>query len=137
MEDIKDTAENMEEEEIQKHNQHFSEDRLWYKIQRFSKRAGSSVIYAVLLLYFTLQKPEVPFKAKATIAGALGYFILPLDLIPDVALGAGYADDLGALTAALFHVAMYIDEDIKLQAKDKLKIWFGDNLNIAEIDEKI
>lgn len=101
------------------------------------KKAGSSVVYAVLLLYFTLQKPEVPIKAKTIIIGALGYFILPLDLIPDIAVGVGYTDDLGALGVALFQVAMYIDDEIKNKAKEKLKDWFGDNVDTSEIDGKI
>ena len=75
-------------------------------------------MYAVLLLYYTLQKPEVPKKTKAVIIGALGYFILPVDLIPDMMLGVGFTDDLGALGIALFQVAMYIDDDIKLKAKN-------------------
>lgn len=94
-------------------------------------------MYAVLLLYYTLQKPEVPAKTKAIIIGALGYFILPLDLIPDLAAGVGYTDDLGALGLALLQVAMYIDDDIKTQAKEKLTEWFGPSVDTAAIDEKI
>jgi len=95
-------------------------------------------VYAVLLLYFTLQKPEVPVKARTIIIGALRYFILPFDLIPDVAVGVGYTDDLGALGVALFQVAMYyIDDDIKNKAKEKLSEWFGDNVDTSDIDGKI
>jgi uncharacterized membrane protein YkvA (DUF1232 family) len=125
------------EKEMEEASKHFSDDKFWGKLKRFAKKAGSSVVYAVLLLYFTLQKPEVPMKAKAVIIGALGYFILPLDLIPDVVVGLGYTDDLGALGVALFQVAMYIDEDIKKQAKDKLKEWFGDSVDTSDIDAKI
>lgn len=130
-------AANMDEQEIQKNRKHFSESKLWEKIQKFAKKAGSAVIYAVLLLYFTLQKPEVPMRVKATIIGALGYFIAPFDLIPDIAIGAGYADDLGVLTAALFAVAMYIDDEVKQKAKDKLTEWFGDNVDTAEIEDRL
>lgn len=76
-------------------------------------------------------------KVKATIAGALGYFILPIDLVPDVVLGVGYVDDLTLVMAALVQVAMYIDEDIKNQAKDKLKDWFGDDVDTSDIDDKL
>ena len=137
IEELKEKSEKMEEEEIQKNKKHFSEDGLWSKIQKFSKKAGSSVIYAVLLLYFTMSKEEVPVKVKATIAGALGYFILPLDLIPDVAPGVGFTDDLGVLIAALVTVAMYIDEDIKTQARNKLKDWFGNDVDTSVVDEKL
>jgi uncharacterized membrane protein YkvA (DUF1232 family) len=124
-------------EEFDDSGKHYSDEKFWGKLKKFAKKAGSSVVYAVLLLYFTLQKPEVPMKAKTIIIGALGYFILPLDLIPDIAVGVGFTDDLGALGVALFQVAMYIDDDIKNKAKEKLKEWFGDNVDTSDIDGKI
>lgn len=123
--------------ELEKGDKHYSDDKLWKKLTKFARKAGASVVYAVLLLYFTLQKPEVPKKTKAIIIGALGYFILPFDLIPDLAVGIGYTDDLGALGIALIQVAMYIDEDVKNEAKEKLKDWFGETVDTSEVDEKI
>ncbi|MFC4322572.1 YkvA family protein [Litchfieldia salsa] len=125
------------EKEMESASKHFSEDKFWGKLKKFAKKAGASVVYAVLLLYYTLQKPEVPKKTKAIIIGALGYFILPLDLIPDLMVGVGYTDDLGALGLALFQVAIYIDDEIKAQAKEKLKDWFGDQVDTSDIDVKI
>lgn len=125
------------EKEMESASKNFSDEKFWEKLKKFAKKAGSSVVYAVLLLYYTLQKPEVPAKAKAIIIGALGYFILPLDLIPDIAVGVGYTDDLGALGIALFQVAMYIDDEIKQKAKEKLKDWFGDHVDTSDIDTKI
>jgi uncharacterized membrane protein YkvA (DUF1232 family) len=115
---------------------HFTENEFWEKLKKFAKKAGSSVVYAVLLLYFTLQKPEVPVKVKAVIVGALGYFILPLDIIPDFIAGVGFGDDLGALGVALFQVAMYVDDDIKRKAKEKMKAWFGDDVDTTDFDAK-
>ncbi|HEO8420636.1 Uncharacterized conserved protein [Mycobacteroides abscessus subsp. abscessus] len=125
------------EQEIAVAGKHYSEEKFWGKLARFGKKAGSSVVYAVLLLYYTLQKPSVPKKVKATIIGALGYFILPIDLIPDFLVGIGYTDDLGALGIALFQVAMYIDDDIKSKAKTKLTEWFGNKVDTTDIDKKI
>ncbi|MBM7704366.1 YkvA family protein [Metabacillus iocasae] len=125
------------EKQMKKAQKHFSDDRFWAKVKRVGKKAGSSVIYAVLLLYYTLQKPEVPKKTKGMIIGALGYFILPLDLIPDLMAGVGYTDDLGALGIALLQVAMYIDDDIKQKSKEKLADWFGEGVDTSEIDGKI
>lgn len=137
IEDLKGKAETMDEEKLHKFNKHYSEDGLWNKIKKYSKKAGSSAVYAVLLLYFVLQKEEVPTKNKAIIIGALGYFIFPFDLIPDVAAGVGYADDIGVLLAALWQVAMYIDTDVKNQAKEKLKDWFGDDIDTSDVDDKL
>lgn len=125
------------EKEMESSRQHFSDDKFWEKVKKYGKKAGSSLVYSVLLLYFTLQKPDVPVTAKATIIGALGYFILPLDLIPDLTPVVGYTDDLAALGVALFQVAIYIDQDVKDKAKAKLKDWFGDDVDTSEIDSKI
>jgi len=137
IEELKVEAETMDEETLQRHSKHYSENRLWEKIKKYSKKAGSSAVYAVLLLYYVLQKKEVPVKNKAVIIGALGYFILPLDLIPDIAVGVGFTDDIGALLAALWQVSMYIDADVKKQAREKLEDWFGNHVDTSEIDNKL
>ncbi|WP_064094144.1 YkvA family protein [Rossellomorea aquimaris] len=116
---------------------HFSEDKFWTKLKKFGVKAGHSVVYTALLLYFTLQKPDIPVKAKMVIIGALGYFILPTDLIPDIAVGVGFTDDLGALGLALLQVAMYIDDEVKAKAKAKLSDWFGDDVDTSEVDDKL
>ena len=129
-------ANHLEEQEVleqmQKSEKYYSDEKFWDKLKKFAKKAGSSVVYAVLLLYYTLQKPEVPKKTKAIIIGALGYFILPVDLMPDMLLGIGFTDDLGALGIALFQVAMYIDDDVKMKAKAKLEDWFGDGVDTSD-----
>lgn len=125
------------EKEMEDASKYFSDEKFWDKLKSFAKKAGSSLVYAVLLLYFVLQKPEVPMRTKAIIVGALGYFILPLDLIPDIAPVVGYTDDLGAIGVALVQVAMYIDEDVKNQAKEKLRQWFGEKVDTSDIDTKI
>lgn len=116
---------------------HFSEEKFWGKLKKFGLKAGHSVVYTALLLYFVLQKPDVPKKAKMVIIGALGYFILPTDMIPDMAVGVGFTDDLGALGVALLQVAMYIDDVVKAKAKAKLTDWFGENVDTSEVDKKI
>ncbi|WLR57754.1 YkvA family protein [Mesobacillus subterraneus] len=117
--------------------EHFSDVKFWEKVKKFGKKAGSSLIYMVLLLYFTLQKPDLPLSARATIIGALGYFILPLDLIPDLTPGVGFTDDLGAIGVALFQIAIFIDKDVKDKAKAKLRDWFGNDVDTSEIDERL
>lgn len=137
IEDLKSNAEAMDEEKIKKFSKHYSEDGLWSKIKKYAKKVGSTAIYATLLLYFVLQKEEVPAKNKAIIIGALGYFILPIDLIPDPIPGIGYTDDIGVLLIALWQVAMYIDADVKNKAKEKLKDWFGEDIDTSDVDDKL
>ena len=102
----------------------YSSDKLWDKIKDVAKKAGIKVIYYVLLLYYALQSSKVTVTEKALIIGALGYFILPLDLVPDFIPIVGYGDDCAVLYG-LIQKLNCIDESVKAQAKSKLKEWFG------------
>lgn|SRR5690554_3969436 len=112
--------------EVSKFEKEYSSDSFWDKVVKVAKTAGYEVIEKALWLYYAAQDPKTPLWAKTTIYGALGYFIMPLDVIPDFTPVAGYSDDLGVLLAALGAVAMYVTDDVKTQAKQKLKDWFGD-----------
>lgn len=112
------------------YSKYFSESNLANKLIGTARKAGAKVIYGVLLLTYVLKNPDVPSSDKAKIYGALGYFILPVDLIPDFIPIAGYTDDFAAITWALFYVAKNITPEIKQKAKDKLRQWF------SQIDEK-
>ena len=79
----------------------------------------------VLLLHYVLKSPDVPLEDKAKIYGALGYFILPIDLIPDFIPAVGYSDDVAALAFALHAVWKNVTPEIKEQAQRKLREWFG------------
>ncbi len=107
------------------YSKEFSEDSFWTKVKAFAIKAGKEVIEKAIILYYCLQDLDTPVWAKTTIIAALGYFISPIDAIPDFTPVIGFADDLGVLAAAMATVAMYIKEEHKEKAKAKLKIWFG------------
>ena len=71
------------------------------------------------------QEPEDLRKDRAKILGALGYFLLPIDIIPDFIPLAGYTDDLAALTWGVYCVIKSITPEVKAQAAAKLHEWFG------------
>jgi len=101
-----------------------NDHKLWAKVKRVVAKAGREVIEKVLLLYYAAQEPGTPLWAKGTIYGALSYFIMPLDAIPDLVPG-GYVDDLGVLAAAVATVSFYINQNVKNKAAAKLQGWFG------------
>jgi len=55
----------------------------------------------------------------------LGYFISPLDIIPDFTPLVGFSDDLGVLAAAIATVSAHITDEVRAQTAKKLKQWFG------------
>ncbi|MBR0525073.1 MAG: DUF1232 domain-containing protein [Prevotella sp.] len=97
------------------------------KISRIAKRAGVKLVYAALILYYTLESDQVSLKDKATIIGALGYLISPLDVVPDAIPIAGLSDDLAVLLYVLNRIWGDVPEDVKAKAKAKLATWFDDD----------
>ncbi|MBP5499094.1 MAG: DUF1232 domain-containing protein [Bacteroidales bacterium] len=110
----------------------FSQSEFAEKISRIAKRAGAKLVYASLILYYTLQSDKVSKSDKAIIIGALGYMISPLDVIPDAIPIAGLTDDLAVLLFVLKKVWTGIDPEIVEQARAKLSKWFDDE-EISEI----
>lgn len=109
---------------IEKYQGNYSESGFWNKVKKVALKAGAKVIYVALILYYELADPNVSPKEKAIIIGALGYFILPLDLIPDAIPVLGFSDDLAALVAAYGYVKGYLTPEVKLRARKKLCEWF-------------
>lgn len=105
---------------------HYSEDSLKAKIARFARVAGRELIEKVLILYHTLRAPSTPKWARAAILGALGYFISPIDTLPDLIPGVGYTDDLTVIVAALVTVASHITPEIKAKAREQVARIFGE-----------
>lgn len=104
------------------------------KISRIAKRAGAKLVYAALILYYTLQSDKVSKTDKAIIIGALGYMISPLDVIPDAVPIAGLTDDLAVLIFVLKKVWLDVSPEVKDKAKERLSKWFDED-EIKEIND--
>ena len=110
--------------DLQQYQGNYSEKGFWEKLRKIASKAGAKVVYYALVLYYTLTDDNTPAKYKAIIAGALGYMILPMDLLPDFIPFAGLADDWAALIAAVAYVSSAITPDVKARARAKLTQWF-------------
>ena len=104
------------------------------KISKIAKRAGAKLVYAALILYYTLQSEKVSKADKALIIDALGYFISPLDAIPDAIPIVGLTDDVGVLIYVLRKVWVNVEPEIKDRAKERLTKWFDED-EMKEIDD--
>lgn len=123
----------MELPDFMSYSNKFTQKDFVDKIARIAKRAGAKLIYAALLLYYTLQSDHISTKDKAIIIGALGYMISPIDVIPDAIPIAGLTDDLAVLLYVLKKIWVDVDPEVKERAKQKLSNWFDDD-EIKEID---
>jgi uncharacterized membrane protein YkvA (DUF1232 family) len=105
----------------------YTDKGFWSKLKYHGRSASRDVIERALLLYYAAQEENAPAWAKGTIAAALGYFIVPLDAITDLAPAVGYADDLGVLVLAIAAVATYINDNVRARTAQKMRDWFGDD----------
>ena len=112
----------------------FSQPDFVEKIARIAKRAGAKLVYAALILYYTLQSDKISAANKAMIIGALGYMISPLDMVPDAIPIAGLSDDLAVLLFVLKKVWTDVDPDIQQRAKERLSKWFDED-EVAEAND--
>ncbi len=75
------------------------EGKLWVKLEKVGKKI--SFAKDLIALYHYLIDNTVSWHRKTIVAGALIYFIVPFDAIPDLAPLFGYMDDLGVIAATL------------------------------------
>ncbi len=111
----------------------YSDAKIWKKLSKNANEMGKKLVYNVLVLYYAMMQPEVPLRYKAEIVGALGYVILPTDLIPDFIPVGGFTDDFAAVAFAVSHVINIITPDVKAKAREKMLDIFGttDGCNLA------
>ena len=124
----------MELPEFMNYANKFSKKDFVEKIARIAKSAGAKLVYAALILYYTLQSDKVSATNKAMIIGALGYLISPLDVVPDAIPIAGLADDLGVLVFVLKKVWTDVDPEIQIKARQRMEKWFDED-EIEEIND--
>jgi uncharacterized membrane protein YkvA (DUF1232 family) len=74
----------------------------------------------VVAAYFAMLDSQTPMHARLTLIGALAYFVLPFDLVPDIILGVGFLDDASILAAAIASVRSSITDDHREAARQAL-----------------
>ncbi len=70
--------------------------------------------------YYAARDPLTPVKAKAVLFAAAAYFVMPVDVIPDVVVGLGFTDDATVLATALSVVGMHVKDRHRALARKLL-----------------
>lgn len=91
----------------------------WAKL----RRAMGSIDFAreAVAAWYCATDPKTPLRVKAILIGALAYFIMPADVIPDVIVGLGFTDDAAVFWAAWKAVSSHIDERHRARATAALE----------------
>lgn len=98
-----------------KRDQQRTEESFWRKLRRHASRIP--FVDQLLAAYYCAIDPRTPLQARAILYGALAYFILPFDVIPDFIAGLGYTDDAAVLAAAIRSILPHIKDDHRNRAK--------------------
>lgn len=122
---------------IKSGQKYFSEKKYAGKLVNNAKVIGIKVVYYSLLLFYAFKSPNTPKSAKLTIAGALGYLIFPIDLVPDFIPLVGFADDSAVIIYAVYQIIQHIDEPMKQQAHERMQKLFGENYDSKDIDKNL
>jgi len=80
--------------------------QFWDKLKRVAGKLP--FVDDLVAAYYCSMDVQTPLKVRATLLGALAYFILPIDVVPDFIAGFGYGDDAAVLAAAITLVSAHI-----------------------------
>lgn len=124
-----------EEELVNTYQKHYDKNvalKLLKKLRKSTRDkpkviAGTAgaIVTSLGKLLSTLENPAMPVHLKALVFGAIGYIVLPLDLIPDLLTGVGYADDLASVAGVVTAVVGYSDfslDDLDKEIDAQLKV---------------
>ncbi len=105
-----------------KYEEFYTEKTFWAKIKGLPAAAPFCMLLRTSIsLWLLLKEPLVPLTIKSLILFALGYFICPVDLVPDFApFGIGFSDDLALMAAVLTSAYSYLNKEIQEKVQDIL-----------------
>jgi uncharacterized membrane protein YkvA (DUF1232 family) len=92
--------------------------RFWKKLRALAARLPFAE--DLLAAHYCAFDRQTPVHVKAALVGAIAYFVLPADVVPDVLPVIGYADDAAMLAGAIKLVASHITPDHRQAARQKL-----------------
>jgi uncharacterized membrane protein YkvA (DUF1232 family) len=95
------------------------ERRFWRKVRRVVARAP--FVEDVLAAYFCALDRDTPTYVRGVLLGAVAYFVLPADMIPDVLAPFGFTDDASVIAAAIAAVGSHLQPRHRAQARDRLE----------------
>ncbi|MEJ1994517.1 MAG: YkvA family protein [Limibacillus sp.] len=102
------------------------EQGFWPKVRKFIGRVP--FIEDAVASYYCAVDPKTPFQVKAIIMGALAYFVLPTDMVPDIIAGLGFGDDAAVFYAAWKTISGHVTPTHFAKARETLRRISGDDV---------
>jgi uncharacterized membrane protein YkvA (DUF1232 family) len=87
------------------YGQHYSDSGFWHTVRT---HRSLSFLPDAAAMFYCLKDPQTPAWVKTLIIGALGYFILPADAVPDLLPLIGWLDDAGIIAAVIAAIRAHV-----------------------------
>ena len=100
------------------------ERKFWDKLRKYVRHVP--FVEDLVAAYYCALDPATPLQVKAILFGALAYFVLPIDIVPDVIAWIGFTDDAAVLYAAIRTVAPHIKDGHRARARIAIDRMVGD-----------
>jgi uncharacterized membrane protein YkvA (DUF1232 family) len=120
---------------IEKYIKYYDEHQLLGTLRIIGGKIGSQIVMYAIVMLILIRDNNVPAKVKITLMAALGYLILPTDLITDVLPVIGFTDDIAFLSYVISSTTEYITPEVKSKARKKMAVWIKNDTEEAEVIE--
>ena len=91
------------------------ERSFWRKLRRYGRHIP--FLRDAVAAYYCARDPATPLRVKAVLMGALAYFVMPADMVPDIIAWLGFTDDATVVMAAIQVISPHIKERHHVQAQ--------------------
>jgi uncharacterized membrane protein YkvA (DUF1232 family) len=111
---------------VREYIRNFDEQKLFRKLKNIAGKISINLLYYILVLFYLTTDKSVPFKTRLIFIAALGYLILPTDIISDFIPVLGFTDDAAFIAYAISNATIYITPEIKGEAIKRLTDLIGE-----------
>ncbi|MDF1586328.1 YkvA family protein [Marinimicrococcus flavescens] len=94
------------------------EAQLWRKLGRIAARLPFA--HDLVAAWYCARDPATPGYVRAVLLGAVAYFIMPMDAVPDIVAVLGFTDDAAVIAAVLGALGTHVTEEHRAAARDRL-----------------
>lgn len=92
---------------------------MWARLKRWARALKSDG----LTLWFCCRHPDMPLLPKILAVLVVGYFLSPIDLIPDFIPVLGYLDELILLPIGIYFILKLIPAPVLAQCRGQAEAW--------------
>lgn len=104
------------EKKLLNYAKYYNEKKLFKKLKSVSGKLSTVILYYILVLFYLISDKSVPIKTRVIFIAALGYLIIPTDMVADFIPGLGFTDDAALIAYAISTATDFVTPELKERA---------------------